>query len=171
MRASVRVATAVAASAAATRQAALASAACLVAAALAATAVATRTDARMSKAAVRVLVYHDMEGLAGQDDWKTYLFSHPEKYPEGQQMLVADLNAVIDGLFAGGTAWRPACMGALTFMTFAFARFRTARAAFSFISAWTESTGRSSTVEALVAFFVTTNSSHGMTSRSWCSLS
>ena len=55
-----------------------------------------------TRAAVRVLVYHDMEGLAGQDDWRTYLFSHPEKYPEGQKMLAADLNAVIDGLFAGG---------------------------------------------------------------------
>jgi D-amino peptidase len=43
-----------------------------------------------------------MEGLAGQDDWRTYLFSHPEKYPDGQKMLAADLNAVIDGLFAGG---------------------------------------------------------------------
>ena len=53
-------------------------------------------------APIRVLVYHDMEGLAGQDDWRTYLFSHPEKYPEGQKMLAADLNAVIDGLFAGG---------------------------------------------------------------------
>ena len=51
---------------------------------------------------MRVLVYHDMEGLAGQDDWRTFLFSHPEKYPEGQKMLAADLNAVIDGLFAGG---------------------------------------------------------------------
>jgi len=53
-------------------------------------------------APIRVLVYHDMEGLAGQDDWHTFLFSHPEKYPEGQKMLAADLNAVIDGLFAGG---------------------------------------------------------------------
>jgi D-amino peptidase len=53
-------------------------------------------------APIRVLVYHDMEGLAGQDDWRTFLFSHPEKYPEGQKMLAADLNAVIDGLFAGG---------------------------------------------------------------------
>ena len=51
---------------------------------------------------VRILVYHDMEGLAGQDDWRTFLFSHPERYPEGQKMLAADLNAVIDGLFAGG---------------------------------------------------------------------
>ena len=66
---------------------------------------AVRSDAPRQatpRAPVRVLVYHDMEGLAGQDDWKTYLFSHPEKYPEGQKMLVADLNAVIDGLFAGG---------------------------------------------------------------------
>jgi D-amino peptidase len=55
-----------------------------------------------SAAPIRILVYHDMEGLAGQDDWRTFLFSHPEKYPEGQKMLAADLNAVIDGLFTGG---------------------------------------------------------------------
>jgi D-amino peptidase len=59
-------------------------------------------NTRAARAPVRVLVYHDMEGLAGQDDWHTFLFSHPEKYPEGQKMLAADLNAVIDGLFAGG---------------------------------------------------------------------
>ena len=53
-------------------------------------------------APIRVLVYHDMEGLAGQDDWRSFLFSHPEKYPEGQQLLAADVNAVVDGLFAGG---------------------------------------------------------------------
>ena len=59
-------------------------------------------DRPSTRAPIRVLVYHDMEGLAGQDDWRTFLFSHPEKYPEGQKMLAADLNAVIDGLFAGG---------------------------------------------------------------------
>jgi D-amino peptidase len=53
-------------------------------------------------APVRVLVYHDMEGLAGQDDWQSFLFSHPEKYPAGQKLLAADINAVVDGLFAGG---------------------------------------------------------------------
>lgn len=76
----------------------------LAIAAVATTTMAMRElSARTAKhAAVRVLVYHDMEGLAGQDDWQTYLFSHPEKYPEGQKMLAADLNAVIDGLFAGG---------------------------------------------------------------------
>jgi len=52
--------------------------------------------------ALRVLVYHDMEGLAGQDDPTTYRFNHPESYPKGQDMLVADLNAVIGGLFDGG---------------------------------------------------------------------
>jgi D-amino peptidase len=53
-------------------------------------------------APVRILVYHDMEGLSGQDDWRSFLFSHPEKYPEGQKLLAADVNAVVDGLFAGG---------------------------------------------------------------------
>ncbi len=51
---------------------------------------------------VRVLVYHDMEGLAGQNDPQTYRFIHREKYALGQKMLVADLNAVIAGLFDGG---------------------------------------------------------------------
>jgi D-amino peptidase len=57
---------------------------------------------RPAGAPVRILLYHDMEGLAGQDDWRTFLFSHPEKYPEGQKMLAADINAVIEGLYAGG---------------------------------------------------------------------
>ena len=66
------------------------------------TAAAPRRTRLGKGAPIRVLVYHDMEGLAGQDDWRTFLFSHPERYPEGQKMLAADLNAVIDGLFAGG---------------------------------------------------------------------
>lgn len=51
---------------------------------------------------LRVLVYHDMEGLSGQDDWRTFDFSYPEFYQKGQELLVNDVNAVIDGLFAGG---------------------------------------------------------------------
>ncbi len=51
---------------------------------------------------LRVLVYHDMEGLAGQDDYRTFNYSHPEFYAKGRQYLVADVNAVVDGLFAGG---------------------------------------------------------------------
>ena len=50
---------------------------------------------------IRVLVLHDMEGLAGQDDWHSFNFGDPQ-YPHGQEMLIADVNAVVDGLFAGG---------------------------------------------------------------------
>jgi D-amino peptidase len=42
-----------------------------------------------------------MEGLSGQDDPKTFDFGNDE-YPLGQDLLVGDVNAVIDGLFAGG---------------------------------------------------------------------
>jgi hypothetical protein len=73
-----------------------------VAATVAVAAVAPKREMPTTGAPVRVLLYHDMEGLAGQDDWRTFLFSHPEKYPDGQKLLAADLNAVIDGLFAGG---------------------------------------------------------------------
>ena len=57
--------------------------------------------AAMSADGPKVLVYHDMEGLAGQNDPRTYRFNRPETYPKGQAMLVADLNAVIAGLFDG----------------------------------------------------------------------
>ncbi len=45
-----------------------------------------------------------MEGLAGQDDPFTFQSSHPEAFQRGQRMLAADVNAVIDGLFAGGAS-------------------------------------------------------------------
>jgi D-amino peptidase len=51
---------------------------------------------------LRVLVYHDMEGISGQSDWHTFSYSFPDAYQKGRELLVADLNAVIDGLFAGG---------------------------------------------------------------------
>ena len=51
---------------------------------------------------IRVLVYHDMEGLAGQNDPNTFRFDHPEQYAKGRQLLVADVNAVVSGLFDGG---------------------------------------------------------------------
>jgi D-amino peptidase len=50
---------------------------------------------------IRILILHDMEGLAGQDDPKTFDFGNDE-YPLGQDLLVGDVNSVIDGLFAGG---------------------------------------------------------------------
>lgn len=50
---------------------------------------------------IRVLIIHDMEGLSGQSDPSSYLFGS-ELYPSGQEWLAADINAVVDGLFAGG---------------------------------------------------------------------
>ena len=50
---------------------------------------------------LRILVLHDMEGLSGQSDPKTFNFGEKE-YPRGQEMLAADVNAVIEGLYAGG---------------------------------------------------------------------
>jgi D-amino peptidase len=54
-----------------------------------------------SEDGIRILVLHDMEGLSGQDDPKTFDFDN-EEYALGQELLVGDVNAVIDGLFAGG---------------------------------------------------------------------
>lgn len=61
-------------------------------------------DATVPSDGIRVLLYHDMEGLAGQDDPRTFSFSEPDHYPQGQEMLVADINAVVEGLFAGGAS-------------------------------------------------------------------
>ena len=58
--------------------------------------------AARSDSGLRVLVYHDMEGLSGQNDYRTFNYSHPEFYAKGQEYLAGDINAVVDGLFAGG---------------------------------------------------------------------
>lgn len=50
----------------------------------------------------RILVHYDMEGLAGQDDWRSAAVWWPEQYKKGQQLLAADVNAVVTGLFDGG---------------------------------------------------------------------
>jgi D-amino peptidase len=60
------------------------------------------TPASAQQSPLRVLVYHDMEGLSGQDDWHTFDFDFPAAYAKGRALLVADLNAVIAGLFEGG---------------------------------------------------------------------
>jgi D-amino peptidase len=52
----------------------------------------------------RVLIYHDMEGLSGQDDPDTFRFAHPQRYALGRELLTADVNAVIAGLFDGGAS-------------------------------------------------------------------
>lgn len=52
----------------------------------------------------RVMVRYDMEGMAGQDDWRSAAAWWPEQYAIGQQLLAEDVNAVIGGLFEGGAA-------------------------------------------------------------------
>ncbi|MEO8452571.1 MAG: M55 family metallopeptidase [Gemmatimonadota bacterium] len=54
------------------------------------------------KSGLRVLIYHDMEGLAGEDDPNQFRFNHPDAYPKGQELLVADINTVVAGLYDGG---------------------------------------------------------------------
>lgn len=51
---------------------------------------------------VRVLVYHDMEGLTGQSDPATFRYAHPDRYAVGRTYLTGDVNAVVGGLFDGG---------------------------------------------------------------------
>lgn len=60
------------------------------------------SEPRPAPAGLRVLVYHDMEGMAGEDDPNEFRFNHPKEYAKGQELLAADLNAVIAGLFDGG---------------------------------------------------------------------
>jgi len=48
-----------------------------------------------------VLVYYDMEGVSGQKILTSIDFPRPE-YFEARELLTNDVNAVIDGLFAGG---------------------------------------------------------------------
>jgi D-amino peptidase len=50
----------------------------------------------------KVLLFHDMEGLAGQADPRSHRFAQKEAYAFGRELLMADVNAVVDGLFAGG---------------------------------------------------------------------
>ena len=50
---------------------------------------------------ISVLIYYDMEGLSGQSIITSIDFPRPE-YFEARELLTADVNAVIDGFFAGG---------------------------------------------------------------------
>src|SRR5688572_25092871 len=62
----------------------------------------TLTDVRPDTTdGLRILVLHDSEGLSGQTDPRTFFFGPPQ-YAQGQELLAADMKAVIDGLYAGG---------------------------------------------------------------------
>lgn len=49
----------------------------------------------------KILVYYDMEGISGVNKYEQVGFGNPE-YETGRENLTMDVNAVIDGLFAGG---------------------------------------------------------------------
>lgn len=49
----------------------------------------------------KILVYYDMEGISGQNDIRSLAFGN-EEYNQAREWLTNDVNAVIDGLFAGG---------------------------------------------------------------------
>ncbi|MDT9600282.1 M55 family metallopeptidase [Sphingosinicella rhizophila] len=62
----------------------------------------TISPAKVDRAdSIKILVLYDMEGLSGVDNPTSFLFGDPD-YPEAQNRLVADVNAVVDGLFKGG---------------------------------------------------------------------
>lgn len=50
---------------------------------------------------IKILLYYDMEGVSGQNLIKSLNFGNDE-YFEAREWLTDDVNAVIDGLFAGG---------------------------------------------------------------------
>ena len=53
----------------------------------------------------RVLVIYDMEGLSGVDRFEqTNCLADATAYQNGRELLAADVNAVVDGLIAGGAA-------------------------------------------------------------------
>lgn len=53
---------------------------------------------------LRVLLIYDMEGLSGIDRLAMTRCSFPQEYAAGQDRLVADVNAVIEGVAAAGVA-------------------------------------------------------------------
>lgn len=49
----------------------------------------------------RVLLLFDMEGISGVESWEMVVYG-TEAYPRGREALIGDVNAVVDGLLAGG---------------------------------------------------------------------
>jgi D-amino peptidase len=54
-----------------------------------------------SDGTTKILVYYDMEGISGVNRVEQVGFGNPE-YDSGRDYLTQDVNAVIEGLFAGG---------------------------------------------------------------------
>ena len=50
---------------------------------------------------IKILLYYDMEGISGQNDLRSLSYPNQE-YFAARELLTNDVNAVIEGLFAGG---------------------------------------------------------------------
>jgi D-aminopeptidase len=50
---------------------------------------------------IKILLYYDMEGISGQNDVNALDFKD-KGYEAARELLTKDVNAVVDGLFAGG---------------------------------------------------------------------
>jgi D-amino peptidase len=50
---------------------------------------------------IKILLYYDMEGISGVNDIRALSYGN-EEYTQAREYLTNDVNAVVDGLFAGG---------------------------------------------------------------------
>lgn len=51
---------------------------------------------------IKILLYYDMEGVSGLKDLRATSFRYKEYYNPAREVLTSDVNAVVEGLFAGG---------------------------------------------------------------------
>jgi D-aminopeptidase len=51
---------------------------------------------------IKILLYYDMEGVSGLKDLRATSFRNKEYYAPAREVLTSDVNAVVEGLFAGG---------------------------------------------------------------------
>jgi D-amino peptidase len=51
---------------------------------------------------IKILLYYDMEGVSGLKDLRAISFRNKEYYNPAREVLTSDVNAVVEGLFAGG---------------------------------------------------------------------
>jgi D-amino peptidase len=51
---------------------------------------------------IKILLYYDMEGVSGIKDLREISYRNKEYYEPAREVLTSDVNAVVEGLFAGG---------------------------------------------------------------------
>ena len=67
------------------------------------TAQEAQSATRQGQPSGRVLLYYDMEGASGIDEGRMFDSRQAAAFDSGRRHLASDVNAVIDGLFEGGT--------------------------------------------------------------------